>query len=84
MNNLSSYCGLTDSGMRSSDTDLPYLLIKVRVSNYFKQYVKSLPTIWLLGSYVLPGYVGGQVQAGPPVLPPQAVPPIPHLGPQGF
>ena len=55
----------------------------------FKEYVKSLPTIWVLGSYVLPGYappqnVGGQVQAGPPLLPPQAVPPIPHLGPQGF
>jgi len=23
MNNLSSYCGLTDSRMRASDTDLP-------------------------------------------------------------
>ena len=25
MNNLSSYCGLTDSRMRASDTDLPVL-----------------------------------------------------------
>ena len=64
------------------------------MSNYFKEYLyKKIPTIWSLGSYVLPGYappqnLGGQVQAGstvlPPVLPPQAVPPIPHLGPQGF
>ena len=45
MNNLSSYCGLTDSGMRSPDTDLPYLSIKV--SNYFKEYIKSLSTLWI-------------------------------------
>ena len=61
----------------------------IKVGNYFKEYIKSLANIWFLGSSVLPGYappsnVGGQVQAGPPVLPPQAVPPIPHLGPQGF
>ena len=29
MNNLSSYCGLTDSRMRASDTDLPVSLLKL-------------------------------------------------------
>ena len=29
MNNLSSYCGLTDSRMRASDTDLPVLDISL-------------------------------------------------------
>ena len=27
MNNLSSYCGLTDSKMRASDTDLPVVVV---------------------------------------------------------
>ena len=33
MNNLSSYCGLTDSKMRASDTDLPVIvyLSKIKV-----------------------------------------------------
>ena len=29
MNNLSSYCGLTDSRMRASDTDLPYVQVNL-------------------------------------------------------
>ena len=32
MNNLSSYCGLTDSRMRASDTDLP---VHIKVPMYF-------------------------------------------------
>ena len=36
MNNLSSYCGLTDSRIRASDIDLPVhigLLLKLEVGN---------------------------------------------------
>ena len=56
----------------------------MKVSKYSKEDTNSLPSIWFLGSYVLPGYApppdsGAQVQAGPPLLPP-----LPHLGPQGF
>ena len=44
MNNLSSYCGLTDSRMRASDTDLPVL---TKVHSYLKQcFARSLQTIW--------------------------------------
>ena len=36
MNNLSSYCGLTDSRMRASDTDLPALFIRVDMTSIKK------------------------------------------------
>ena len=34
MNNLSSYCGLTDSRMRASDTDLPVADMKKGKINF--------------------------------------------------
>ena len=35
MNNLSSYCGLTDSSMRASDTDLPVKVAKSHTPSIF-------------------------------------------------
>ena len=44
MNNLSSYCGLTDASMRASEKDLPVLLYlpqKLRQNDVVKAFIKS-------------------------------------------
>ena len=35
MNNLLSYCGLTDARMRASETDLPVSPVKLAVTEFF-------------------------------------------------
>ena len=40
LNNLSSYCGLTDSRMSASDTDLP-VPQKLRQNDVVKAFIKS-------------------------------------------
>ena len=41
MNNLSSYCGLTDSRMKSSDTDLPVQKEEEKMCNVSGRKVKG-------------------------------------------
>ena len=61
MNNLSSYCGLTDSRMRASDTDLP--VCRLLYHNYSFCWLFTVPKRILMsrGKYLLPNYCSNQI-----------------------
>ena len=48
MNNLSSYCGLTDSRMRASDTDLPVLLFITAKSGRRPASILCIEDPWIM------------------------------------
>ena len=61
MKNLSSYCGLTDSRMRASDTDLP--VCRLLYHNYSFCWLFTVPKRILMsrGKYLLPNYCSNQI-----------------------